>query len=90
MADFRSLRDRALSLIPQERWSRTHWTLVCVLFIVQSGIYLANPFVPLFVRDLDVNEVGDAALWSGVLIGSGALVGSVWNYAVSAIYTWRR
>ena len=51
--------------------------------LAQVAFDLTQPFLPLFVRYLGVTDVGEAALWSGLVVGVGplgaALMGPVWG-----------
>jgi MFS transporter, DHA1 family, multidrug resistance protein len=47
---------------------------VAMVFAVFTGFAFVLPFLPLFVRDLGVEEPEAAALWAGVLIGIAPLL----------------
>jgi len=47
---------------------------VAMVFAVFTGFAFVLPFLPLFVRDLGVEEPEAAALWAGVLIGISPLL----------------
>jgi DHA1 family multidrug resistance protein-like MFS transporter len=47
---------------------------VAMVFAVFTGFAFVLPFLPLFVRDLGVEEPQEAALWAGVLIGIAPLL----------------
>jgi DHA1 family multidrug resistance protein-like MFS transporter len=56
---------------------------VLTVALAQVGFDLTQPFVPLFVRSLNVRDVAEAALWSGLIVGIGpmssALTGPIWG-----------
>jgi MFS transporter, DHA1 family, multidrug resistance protein len=57
--------------------------VVLSVALAQVGFDLTSPFVPLFVRTLNVRDVNEAALWSGLIVGVGplssALTGPIWG-----------
>jgi DHA1 family multidrug resistance protein-like MFS transporter len=48
--------------------------MTAVVFVVFTGFAFVLPFLPLFVRDLGVEDAEKAALWAGVLIGISPLL----------------
>jgi len=50
---------------------------VAMVFSVYTGFAFVLPFLPLFVRELGVEEPERAALWAGVLIGLSPLLAGV-------------
>jgi DHA1 family multidrug resistance protein-like MFS transporter len=53
---------------------RNQLVTVAMVFAVFTGFAFVLPFLPLFVRELGVEEPERAALWSGVLIGVSPLL----------------
>ena len=53
---------------------RNQLVTVAMVFAVFTGFAFVLPFLPLFVRELGVEEPERAALWAGVLIGVSPLV----------------
>jgi MFS transporter, DHA1 family, multidrug resistance protein len=53
---------------------RNQLVTTAMVFAVFTGFAFLLPFLPLFVRELGVEEPEKAALWAGVLIGIGPLV----------------
>jgi DHA1 family multidrug resistance protein-like MFS transporter len=53
---------------------RNLYVTVAVVFAVFTGFAFVIPFLPLFVRELGVDEPERAALWAGVLIGVSPLL----------------
>jgi DHA1 family multidrug resistance protein-like MFS transporter len=53
---------------------RNLYVTVAVVFAVFTGFAFVLPFLPLFVRELGVDEPERAALWAGVLIGVAPLL----------------
>ena len=52
---------------------RNQLVTVAMVFAVFTGFAFVLPFLPLFVRELGVEEPERAALWAGVLIGVAPL-----------------
>ena len=53
---------------------RNQLVTVAMVFAVFTGFAFVLPFLPLFVRELGVEEPERAALWAGVLIGVAPLL----------------
>jgi len=53
---------------------RNQLVTVVMVFVVFTGFAFVLPFLPLFVRELGVEEPERAALWAGVLIGVSPLL----------------
>jgi len=53
---------------------RNQLVTVAMVFSVFTGFAFVLPFLPLYVRELGVEEPQSAALWAGVLIGVSPLV----------------
>jgi DHA1 family multidrug resistance protein-like MFS transporter len=53
---------------------RNRLVTVAMVFVVFTGFAFVLPFLPLFVRELGVEEPERAALWAGVLIGVSPLL----------------
>jgi DHA1 family multidrug resistance protein-like MFS transporter len=58
----------------QARASRNANVAAIMTFAAFLGLGFALPFLPLFVQELGVTDLGDAAQWAGVLIGIGPLL----------------
>jgi MFS family permease len=56
-----------------EAWRRNQYVTVATVFVVFTGFAFVLPFLPLFVRELGVDDPERAALWAGVLIGVAPL-----------------
>lgn len=50
------------------------WITVVMVFVVFTGFAFVLPFLPLYVRQLGVEDEEHAALWAGVLIGIAPLL----------------
>ncbi len=65
------------------RAKRNQLVTVAMVFAVYTGFAFVLPFLPLYVRELGVQEPDTAALWAGVLIGVGPLaagaVAPIWG-----------
>ena len=66
-----------------ESWQRNQLVLVLAVGIAFLGIDFSQPFLPLFVVYLGVTDVGEAALWSGFIVGvaplTAAIMGPIWG-----------
>ena len=50
-------------------WRRNLFAVTAATFIGCTGFTLVMPFLPLYFRQLGVEDVGQAALWSGLSLG---------------------
>ena len=64
-------------------WKRNQAAITAAAFVGFTGHTLAMPFLPLYIRELGVTDVGDIALWTGVTLGVSpaiaALTGPLWG-----------
>jgi MFS family permease len=64
-------------------WRRNQVAVTAAAFVGFTGFTLVMPFLPLYIRQLGVTDVGDIALWTGVTLGASpaiaALVGPLWG-----------
>ncbi len=65
---------RVLTLEP---WQRNQYLIALVAFVTLVGFTFVVPFLPLYVQQLGVRDVGEAALWSGVLLGVAPLLAAL-------------
>src|SRR5262249_14016168 len=65
------------------RWRRNLFAVTAASFMGFTGFTLVMPFLPLFIRQLGVSEVGAIALWTGFSLGVtpalNALVSPFWG-----------
>jgi len=61
-------------LRPREAWERNQYVMTAVVFVVFTGFAFVLPFLPLFVRELGVDDPEKAVLWAGALIGVSPLL----------------
>lgn len=57
-----------------EPWRRNLYVLVLAVAVTHFGFDFSQPFFPLYVRFLGVTDLGEAALWSGLIIGITPLI----------------
>jgi MFS family permease len=50
-------------------WQRNVFAVTAASFMGYTGFTLVMPFLPLFIRQLGVTDVGDIAMWTGVSLG---------------------
>ena len=65
---------KRLRLIPEEPWQRNQYVMVAMVFMVFTGFAFVLPFLPLYIRELGVEDPAKAAAWAGVLIGVAPLL----------------
>jgi DHA1 family multidrug resistance protein-like MFS transporter len=68
---------------PLEPWQRDQYVVVATVALAHIAFDLTQPFIPLYIRDLGVTDLADAAFWSGIIVGTGpfcgALMGPIWG-----------
>ncbi len=68
---------------PLEPWQRDQYLVVLTVALAQIGTDLSQPFLPLYVRELGVSDLHEAAFWSGLVVGvaplSSGLMGPFWG-----------
>lgn len=64
-------------------WKRNQAAITAAAFVGFTGFTLVMPFLPLYIRELGVTDVGDIALWTGVTLGVSpaiaALTAPLWG-----------
>ena len=65
-------RSRALNLTAREPWERNLYVLWLALALTMVGFGSVFPFLPLYMRELGVEDPGQAALWGGIAGGLAA------------------
>jgi DHA1 family multidrug resistance protein-like MFS transporter len=64
-------------------WKRTLWVIVFGQGTISAGFSFPFPFMPLFVQELGVPDLGDAAIWAGVLMAAQGIaigaMGPIWG-----------
>jgi DHA1 family multidrug resistance protein-like MFS transporter len=59
---------------PPAPWERNQWVTTAMVFVVFLGFAFVIPFLPLYVRELGVQDPEESTLWAGVLIGIAPLL----------------
>ncbi len=57
------------SLIPSEAWRRNQYAVLVSVFVSWLGFSFVQPFLPLYVQELGVSDVGEVAFLSGLAFG---------------------
>ena len=74
---------RRLRFGPLEPWQRNQYAVVASVALAFCAFELSNPFIPLYIRQLGVSDVNDAAFWAGMVSGItpllAALMGPIWG-----------
>ncbi|MBI4888243.1 MAG: MFS transporter [Acidobacteria bacterium] len=64
-------------------WKRNQTAVTAAAFVGFTGFTLVMPFLPLYIRQLGVTDVGEIALWTGVTLGVSpaiaALTAPLWG-----------
>jgi DHA1 family multidrug resistance protein-like MFS transporter len=50
-------------------WRRNQFAVTAASFVGFTGFTLVMPFLPLYIRQLGVSDVGEIALWTGLTLG---------------------
>ena len=50
-------------------WRRNVFAVTAASFMGYTGFTLVMPFLPLFIRELGVDDVGEVAMWTGLSLG---------------------
>src|SRR4029453_3630655 len=86
--NLRARRSAPHHLMPRSEpgsWQRNVWALSLIVFTAFVGFQFFSPFLPLFVKELGVNDPAEIAVWSGVLMaitpGLAGLLGPLWGGA---------
>jgi DHA1 family multidrug resistance protein-like MFS transporter len=68
---------------PLEPWQRQQYVVVATVALAQVAFDLTQPFIPLYIRELGVTDLADAAFWAGLVAGiaplCSALTGPLWG-----------
>src|SRR5215207_10207771 len=74
---------RRLRFGPLEPWQRNQYLVIMTVALARIGSDLTQPFIPLYIRQLGVADLAEAALWSGLVVGvaplCSALMSPVWG-----------
>ncbi len=60
-------------------WRRSQWGITLVVFIAFYGFNFVMPILPLYVRELGVEDVSQAALLSGVMLAVSPLLAAFFS-----------
>ena len=64
-------------------WRRNQAAVTAAAFVGFTGFTLVMPFLPLYIRELGVTDIGEIALWTGVTLGVSpaiaALTAPLWG-----------
>ncbi|MGE3270179.1 MAG: MFS transporter [Chloroflexota bacterium] len=74
---------RRLNFGALPQWQRNQYAVVASVGLAFCAFELSNPFIPLYIRQLGVDNLADAAFWAGIVAGItpliAALMGPVWG-----------
>ena len=69
---------------PDSSWRRNQFAATAASFIGFMGFTLVMPFLPIYITELGVTDMGSAAIWSGLSLGVTpavtALLSPVWGH----------
>src|SRR5947208_167356 len=60
-----------------EPWRRNQYAVLISVFTSFMGFSFVQPFMPLYIRQLGVTDVGEAAFYSGVAVGVAPLFSGI-------------
>ncbi|MBI3048770.1 MAG: MFS transporter [Acidobacteria bacterium] len=64
-------------------WKRNQTAITAAAFVGFTGFTLVMPFLPLYIRQLGVTDIGEIALWTGMTLGVSpaiaALTAPLWG-----------
>ncbi|MGH2371021.1 MAG: MFS transporter, partial [Chloroflexota bacterium] len=67
------------SVAPPASWRRSQWGITFVVFIAFFGFNFVMPILPLYVRELGVQDVSRAALLTGLMLAISPLLAAVFS-----------
>ena len=50
-------------------WQRNVFAVATASFVGSTGFTLVMPFLPLYLQELGVRDLGEVAMWSGLSLG---------------------
>src|SRR5262245_22984784 len=62
--------------MPQPQWRKNQIAVTITVSLQNFGYYLIMPFLPIYVRQLGIEGVGEIAFWSGLITGISPLLAS--------------
>jgi len=66
-----------------EPWQKTLYISWAILFFLAAGLSMMMPFLPLYIKELGINDPKAQAAWSGMIYGVGyvftALLAPLWG-----------
>jgi len=62
---------------PLEPWQKQQFVVVATIALAQVAFDLTQPFIPLYIRELGVTDLADAAFWAGLVAGVAPLCSAV-------------
>lgn len=72
--------------MPQPQWRKNQIAVTITVSLQNFGYYLVMPFLPIYIRQLGIESVGEIAFWSGLIIGISPLLasftGTFWENSV--------
>ncbi|MCL4534771.1 MAG: MFS transporter [Bacteroidetes bacterium] len=60
----------------EEDWARNLFVLLVAIFVEETGWSLTSPFLPIFITELGVPDLKEAALWAGVALAASTVINS--------------
>lgn len=61
---------------PEEAWSRNLIILLSAIFIEETGWSLTAPFLPIYLKELGIHNLKEAALWTGIIMAASMVINS--------------
>ncbi len=57
-----------------ESWKKILYISWCIIFFHGAGMSMLIPFLPLYVKELGITDLGAQSVWSGIIISATPLV----------------
>ncbi len=68
---------------PSASWRRNQFAVTAASFVGFTGFTLVMPFLPLYIAQLGVTDIGEVAMWTGLCLGVSpaitAVLSPVWG-----------
>lgn len=62
---------------PSASWRRNQFAVTAASFVGFTGFTLVMPFLPLYIRQLGVTDIGEIAMWTGLCLGISPAITAV-------------
>jgi hypothetical protein len=67
-----------VTALASRTWRRNVFAVTAASFMGYTGFTLVMPFLPLFIGQLGVSDVGEIAMWTGISLGITPALTTIW------------